>query len=326
MQNDAKHPFVVNDDGSVSFWISFNAAKHKGDAPDMQYRKLTLKASDTLSYSTVEVVPQDGSAEFSLTDANGNVKPTLTIYNHEPYTVQAKVTDTTNKMCDFLTTSSNVPGLSSDHWDYQKTHRGMSVDSSHPYVLTLNGQGVDRNGNGTYTFKFESWDGNNIQTFSMPITVVVAPQAGRYRNKVNGRFVTVEVNDPHANLMPESFVDDSTKALLSKAPSGDPHKKGVTYSWGVASGSHATPSKPSIDKLTNKEKALNLYMYVQRLAMAHLLILREICASMTKQSLSLHLRKSLKPQMEKSMLNPFAQMLMVAITWMYMPMRSLQFA
>ncbi|WP_276770473.1 sialoglycan-binding domain-containing protein, partial [Fannyhessea vaginae] len=252
VQNDAKHPFVVNDDGSVSFWISFNAAKHKNDRPDMQYRKLTLKASDTLSYSTVEVVPQDGSAEFSLTDANGNVKPTLTIYNHEPYTVQAKVTDTTNKMCDFLTTSSNVPGLSSDHWDYQKTHRGMSVDSSHPYVLTLNGQGVDRNGNGTYTFKFESWDGNNIQTFSMPITVVVAPQAGRYRNKVNGRFVTVEVNDPHANLTPERFVDDRTKALLSQAPSGDPHKKGVTYSWGVASGSHATPSKPSIDKLTNK--------------------------------------------------------------------------
>ena len=252
VQNDAKHPFVVNDDGSVSFWISFNAAKHKGDAPDMQYRKLTLKASDTLSYSTVEVVPQDGSAEFSLTDANGNVKPTLTIYNHEPYTVQAKVTDTTNKMSDFLTTSSNVPGLSSDHWDYQKTHRGMSVDSNHPYVLTLSGQGVNRDGNRTYTFKFESWDGNNIQTFSMPITVVVAPQAGRYRNKVNGRFVTVEVNDPHANLKPESFVDDSTKALLSKAPSGDPHKKGVTYSWGVASGSHATPSKPSIDKLTNK--------------------------------------------------------------------------
>ncbi|EGF23053.1 hypothetical protein HMPREF0091_11048, partial [Fannyhessea vaginae DSM 15829] len=252
VQNDAKHPFVVNDDGSVSFWISFNAAKHKGDAPDMQYRKLTLKASDTLSYTTVEVVPQDGSAEFSLTDANGNVKPTLTIYNHEPYTVQAKVTDTTNKMSDFLTTSSNVPGLSSDHWDYQKTHRGMSVDSSHPYVLTLNGQGVDRNGNRTYTFKFESWDGNNIQTFSMPITVVVAPQAGRYRNKVNGRFVTVEVNDPHANLTPERFVDDRTKALLSQAPSGDPHKKGVTYSWGVASGSHATPSKPSIDKLTNK--------------------------------------------------------------------------
>ena len=252
VQNDAKHPFVVNGDGSVSFWISFNAAKHKGDAPDMQYRKLTLKASDTLSYSTVEVVPQDGSAEFSLTDANGNVKPTLTIYNHEPYTVQAKVTDTTNKMSDFLTTSSNVPGLSSDHWDYQKTHRGMSVDSSHPYVLTLNGQGVDRNGNRTYTFKFESWDGNNIQTFSMPITVVVAPQAGRYRNKVNGRFVTVEVNDPHANLTPERFVDDRTKALLSQAPSGDPHKKGVTYSWGVASGSHATPSAPTIDKLTNK--------------------------------------------------------------------------
>lgn len=252
VQNDAKHPFVVNDDGSVSFWISFNAAKHKGDAPDMQYRKLTLKASDTLSYSTVEVVPQDGSAEFSLTDANGNVKPTLTIYNHEPYTVQAKVTDTTNKMSDFLTTSSNVPGLSSDHWDYQKTHRGMSVDSNHPYVLTLSGQGVNRDGNRTYTFKFESWDGNNIQTFSMPITVVVAPQAGRYRNKVNGRFVTVEVNDPHANLTPERFVDDRTKALLSQAPSGDPHKKGVTYSWGVASGSHVTPSKPSIDKLTNK--------------------------------------------------------------------------
>lgn len=252
VQNDAKHPFVVNDDGSVSFWISFNAAQHKNDRPDMQYRNLTLKASDTLSYSTVDLVPQDGSAEFSLTDANGNVKPTLTIYNHEPYTVQAKVTDTTNKMCDFLTTSSNVPGLSSDHWDYQKTHRGMSVDSSHPYVLTLNGQGVDRNGNRTYTFKFESWDGNNIQTFSMPITVVVAPQAGRYRNKVNGRFVTVEVNDPHANLTPERFVDDRTKALLSQAPSGDPHKKGVTYSWGVASGSHATPSKPSIDKLTNK--------------------------------------------------------------------------
>lgn len=252
VQNDAKHPFVVNDDGSVSFWISFNAAKHKGDAPDMQYRKLTLKASDTLSYSTVEVVPQDGSAEFSLTDANGNVKPTLTIYNHEPYTVQAKVTDTTNKMSDFLTTSSNVPGLSSDHWDYQKTHRGMSVDSNHPYVLTLSGQGVNRDGNRTYTFKFESWDGNNIQTFSMPITVVVAPQAGRYRNKVNGTLVTVEVNDPHANLTSERFVDDSTKALLSKAPSGDPHKKGVTYSWGVAPGSHATPSAPTIDKLTNK--------------------------------------------------------------------------
>lgn len=252
VQNDAKHPFVVNDDGSVSFWISFNAAKHKGDAPDMQYRKLTLKASDTLSYSTVEVVPQDGSAEFSLTDANGNVKPTLTIYNHEPYTVQAKVTDTTNKMSDFLTTSSNVPGLSSDHWDYQKTHRGMSVDSNHPYVLTLSGQGVNRDGNRTYTFKFESWDGNNIQTFSMPITVVVAPQAGRYRNKVNGRFVTVEVNDPHANLTPERFVDDRTKALLSQAPSGDSHKKGVTYSWGVAPGSHATPSAPTIDKLTNK--------------------------------------------------------------------------
>lgn len=252
VQNDAKHPFVVNDDGSVSFWISFNAAKHKGDAPDMQYRKLTLKASDTLSYSTVEVVPQDGSAEFSLTDANGNVKPTLTIYNHEPYTVQAKVTDTTNKMSDFLTTSSNVPGLSSDHWDYQKTHRGMSVDSNHPYVLTLSGQGVNRDGNRTYTFKFESWDGNNIQTFSMPITVVVAPQAGRYRNKVNGTLVTVEVNDPHANLTPERFVDDSAKALLSKAPSGDPHKKGVTYSWGVAPGSHATPSAPTIDKLTNK--------------------------------------------------------------------------
>lgn len=252
VQNDAKHPFVVNDDGSVSFWISFNAAKHKGDAPDMQYRKLTLKASDTLSYSTVEVVPQDGSAEFSLTDTNGNVKPTLTIYNHEPYTVQAKVTDTTNKMSDFLTTSSNVPGLSSDHWDYQKTHRGMSVDSNHPYVLTLSGQGVNRDGNRTYTFKFESWDGNNIQTFSMPITVVVAPQAGRYRNKVNGRLVTVEVNDPHARLTPERFVDDRTKALLSQAPSGDPHKKGVTYSWGVASGSHATPSAPTIDKLTNK--------------------------------------------------------------------------
>ncbi|EFO69723.1 putative phage head-tail adaptor [Lactobacillus iners LactinV 03V1-b] len=209
----------------------------------MQYRKLTLKPADTLSYTTIDIKPVDGSASFSLNSKNGAIDPTLTVYNHEPYQVKVNATDTTSKMNDFLTNGgTNVTGLSTDHNEYQKNHRGMQVDDKTPYVLTMNGQGLSKDGK-TYKIKFESWDGNDTKTVSQEVKVVVADQAGRYQNKVKGRTWTVEVNDKTADhLKPDNFVDDSTKAMLGKAPSGVAGKTGVTYTFknGVPAHDHVT--------------------------------------------------------------------------------------
>lgn len=229
---NGENGITVDNSGNVSFTIQFNAAKHKGDRANMQYRKLTLKPADTLSYTTIDIKPVDGSASFSLNSKNGAIDPTLTVYNHEPYQVKVNATDTTSKMNDFLTNSgTNVPNLTTDHIDYQKNHRGMQVDDKTPYVLTMNGQGLPKDGK-TYKIKFESWDGNDTKTMSQDVKVVVADQAGRYQNKVKGRTWTVEVNDKTSDhLKPDNFVDDSTKAMLGKAPSGVAGKTGVTYTF-----------------------------------------------------------------------------------------------
>lgn len=240
---NGENGITVNNSGNVSFTIQFNAAKHKGDRANMQYRKLTLKPADTLSYTTIDIKPVDGSASFSLNSKNGAIDPTLTVYNHEPYQVKVNATDTTSKMNDFLTNGgTNVTGLSTDHNEYQKNHRGMQVDDKTPYVLTMNGQGLSKDGK-TYKIKFESWDGNDTKTVSQEVKVVVADQAGRYQNKVKGRTWTVEVNDKTADhLKPDNFVDDSTKAMLGKAPSGVAGKTGVTYTFknGVPAHDHVT--------------------------------------------------------------------------------------
>lgn len=240
---NGENGITVDNSGNVSFTIQFNAAKHKGDRANMQYRKLTLKPADTLSYTTIDIKPVDGSASFSLNSKNGAIDPTLTVYNHEPYQVKVNATDTTSKMNDFLTNGgTNVTGLSTDHNEYQKNHRGMQVDDKTPYVLTMNGQGLSKDGK-TYKIKFESWDGNDTKTVSQEVKVVVADQAGRYQNKVKGRTWTVEVNDKTADhLKPDNFVDDSTKAMLGKAPSGVAGKTGVTYTFknGVPAHDHVT--------------------------------------------------------------------------------------
>lgn len=240
---NGENGITVDNSGNVSFTIQFNAAKKKGDRANMQYRNLTLKPADTLSYTTIDIKPVDGSASFSLNSKNGVIDPTLTIYNHEPYQVKVNATDTTSKMNDFLTNSgTNVPNLTTDHIDYQKNHRGMQVDDKTPYVLTMNGQGLPKDGK-TYKIKFESWDGNDTKTMSQDVKVVVADQAGRYQNKVKGRTWTVEVNDKTSDhLKPDNFVDDSTKAMLGKAPSGVAGKTGVTYTFknGVPAHDHVT--------------------------------------------------------------------------------------
>lgn len=240
---NGENGITVDNSGNVSFTIQFNAAKHKGDRANMQYRTLKLKPADTLSYTTIDIKPVDGSASFSLNSKNGVIDPTLTIYNHEPYQVKVNATDTTSKMNDFLTNGgTNVTGLSTDHNEYQKNHRGMQVDDKTPYVLTMNGQGLSKDGK-TYKIKFESWDGNDTKTVSQEVKVVVADQAGRYQNKVKGRTWTVEVNDKTADhLKPDNFVDDSTKAMLGKAPSGVAGKTGVTYTFknGVPAHDHVT--------------------------------------------------------------------------------------
>lgn len=240
---NGENGITVDNSGNVSFTIQFNAAKKKGDRANMQYRNLTLKPADTLSYTTIDIKPVDGSASFSLNSKNGVIDPTLTVYNHEPYQVKVNATDTTSKMNDFLTNGgTNVTGLSTDHQEYQKNHRGMHVDDKTPYVLTMNGQGLSKDGK-TYKIKFESWDGNDTKTVSQEVKVVVADQAGRYQNKVKGRTWTVEVNDKTADhLKPENFVDDSTKAMLGKAPSGVAGKTGVTYTFknGVPAHDHVT--------------------------------------------------------------------------------------
>lgn len=240
---NGENGITVDNSGNVSFTIQFNAAKKKGDRANMQYRNLTLKPADTLSYTTIDIKPVDGSASFSLNSKNGVIDPTLTIYNHEPYQVKVNATDTTSKMNDFLTNSgTNVPNLTTDHIDYQKNHRGMQVDDKTPYVLTMNGQGLPKDGK-TYKIKFESWDGNDTKTMSQEVKVVVADQAGRYQNKVKGRTWTVEVNDKTSDhLKPDNFVDDSTKAMLGKAPSGVAGKTGVTYTFknGVPAHDHVT--------------------------------------------------------------------------------------
>lgn len=240
---NGENGITVDNSGNVSFTIQFNAAKHKGDRANMQYRKLTLKPADTLSYTTIDIKPVDGSASFSLNSKNGAIDPTLTVYNHELYQVKVNATDTTSKMNDFLTNGgTNVTGLSTDHNEYQKNHRGMQVDDKTPYVLTMNGQGLSKDGK-TYKIKFESWDGNGTKTVSQEVKVVVADQAGRYQNKVKGRTWTVEVNDKTADhLKPDNFVDDSTKAMLGKAPSGVAGKTGVTYTFknGVPAHDHVT--------------------------------------------------------------------------------------
>ena len=240
---NGENGITVDNSGNVSFTIQFNAAKHKGDRANMQYRTLKLKPADTLSYTTIDIKPVDGSASFSLNSKNGVIDPTLTIYNHEPYQVKVNATDTTSKMNDFLTNGgTNVTGLSTDHNEYQKNHHGMQVDDKTPYVLTMNGQGLSKDGK-TYKIKFESWDGNDIKTVSQEVKVVVADQAGRYQNKVKGRTWTVEVNDKTADhLKPDNFVDDSTKAMLGKAPSGVAGKTGVTYTFknGVPAHDHVT--------------------------------------------------------------------------------------
>lgn len=240
---NGENGITVDNSGNVSFTIQFNAAKHKVDRANMQYRKLTLKPADTLSYTTIDIKPVDGSASFSLNSKNGAIDPTLTVYNHEPYQVKVNATDTTSKMNDFLTNGgTNVTGLSTDHNEYQKNHRGMQVDDKTPYVLTMNGQGLSKDGK-TYKIKFESWDGNDTKTVSQEVKVVVADQAGRYQNKVKGRTWTVEVNDKTADhLKPDNFVDDSTKAMLGKAPSGVAGKTGVTYTFknGVPAHDHVT--------------------------------------------------------------------------------------
>ncbi|MCT7792104.1 MAG: Rib/alpha-like domain-containing protein, partial [Lactobacillus iners] len=240
---NGENGITVDNSGNVSFTIQFNAAKHKGDRANMQYRTLKLKPADTLSYTTIDIKPVDGSASFSLNSKNGAIDPTLTVYNHEPYQVKVNATDTTSKMNDFLTNGgTNVTGLSTDHQEYQKNHRGMQVDDKTPYVLTMNGQGLLKDGK-TYKIKFESWDGNDTKTVSQEVKVVVADQAGRYQNKVKGRTWTVEVNDKTADhLKPENFVDDSTKAMLGKAPSGVAGKTGVTYTFknGVPAHDHVT--------------------------------------------------------------------------------------
>ncbi|MCT7886056.1 MAG: Rib/alpha-like domain-containing protein, partial [Lactobacillus iners] len=240
---NGENGITVDNSGNVSFTIQFNAAKHKGDRANMQYRKLTLKPADTLSYTTIDIKPVDGSASFSLNSKNGAIDPTLTVYNHEPYQVKVNATDTTSKMNDFLTNGgTNVPNLTTDHSEYQKNHRGMQVNDKTPYVLTMNGQGLSKDGK-TYKIKFESWDGNDTKTVSQEVKVVVADQAGRYQNKVKGRTWTVEVNDKIADhLKPDNFVDDSTKAMLGKAPSGVAGKTGVTYTFknGVPAHDHVT--------------------------------------------------------------------------------------
>lgn len=240
---NGENGITVDNSGNVSFTIRFNAAKHKCDRANMQYRTLKLKPADTLSYTTIDIKPVDGSASFSLNSKNGVIDPTLTIYNHEPYQVKVNATDTTSKMNDFLTNGgTNVTGLSTDHNEYQKNHRGMQVDDKTPYVLTMNGQGLSKDGK-TYKIKFESWDGNDTNTVSQEVKVVVADQAGRYQNKVKGRIWTVEVNDKTADhLKPDNFVDDSTKAMLGKAPSGVAGKTGVTYTFknGVPAHDHVT--------------------------------------------------------------------------------------
>lgn len=240
---NGENGITVDNSGNVSFTIQFNAAKHKDDRANMQYRTLKLKPADTLSYTTIDIKPVDGSASFSLNSKNGAIDPTLTVYNHEPYQVKVNATDTTSKMNDFLTSGgTNVPNLTTDHNDYQKNHRGMHVDDKTPYVLTMNGQGLSKDGK-TYKIKFESWDGNDTKTVSQEVKVVVADQAGRYQNKVKGRTWTVEVNDKIADhLKPENFVDDSTKAMLGKAPSGVAGKTGVTYTFknGVPAHDHVT--------------------------------------------------------------------------------------
>lgn len=240
---NGENGITVDNSGNVSFAIQFNAAKHKGDRANMQYRNLTLKPADTLSYTTIDIKPVDGSASFSLNSKNGVIDPTLTVYNHEPYQVKVNATDTTSKMNDFLTNGgTNVTGLSTDHQEYQKNHRGMHVDDKTPYVLTMNGQGLSKDGK-TYKIKFESWDGNDTKTVSQDVKVVVADQAGRYQNKVKGRTWTVEVNDKTSDhLKPDNFVDDSTKAMLGKAPSGVAGKTGVTYTFknGVPAHDHVT--------------------------------------------------------------------------------------
>lgn len=240
---NGENGITVDNSGNVSFTIQFNAAKHKGDRANMQYLTLKLKPADTLSYTTIDIKPVDGSASFSLNSKNGVIDPTLTIYNHEPYQVKVNATDTTSKMNDFLTNGgTNVTGLSTDHNEYQKNHRGMQVDDKTPYVLTMNGQGLSKDGK-TYKIKFESWDGNDTKTVSQEVKVVVADQAGRYQNKVKGRTWTVEVNDKTADhLKPDNFVDDSTKAMLGKAPSGVAGKTGVTYTFknGVPAHDHVT--------------------------------------------------------------------------------------
>lgn len=240
---NGENGITVDNSGNVSFTIQFNAAKHKGDRANMQYRKLTLKPADTLSYTTIDIKPVDGSASFSLNSKNGVIDPTLTVYNHEPYQVKVNATDTTSKMNDFLTNGgTNVTGLSTDHQEYHKNHRGMHVDDKTPYVLTMNGQGLSKDGK-TYKIKFESWDGNDTKTVSQEVKVVVADQAGRYQNKVKGRTWTVEVNDKTSDhLKPDNFVDDSTKAMLGKAPSGVAGKTGVTYTFknGVPAHDHVT--------------------------------------------------------------------------------------
>lgn len=240
---NGENGITVDNSGNVSFTIQFNAAKHKGDRANMQYRTLKLKPADTLSYTTIDIKPVDGSASFSLNSKNGAIDPTLTVYNHEPYQVKVNATDTTSKMNDFLTSGgTNVPNLTTDHNDYQKNHSGMQVDDKTPYVLTMNGQGLSKDGK-TYKIKFESWDGNDTKTVSQEVKVVVADQAGRYQNKVKGRTWTVEVNDKTADhLKPDNFVDDSTKAMLGKAPSGVAGKTGVTYTFknGVPAHDHVT--------------------------------------------------------------------------------------
>ena len=239
---NGENGITVDNSGNVSFTIQFNAAKHKGDRANMQYRKLTLKPADTLSYTTIDIKPVDGSASFSLNSKNGAIDPTLTVYNHEPYQVKVNATDTTSKMNDFLTNGgTNVTGLSTDHQEYQKNHRGMHVDDKKPYVLTMNGQGLSKDGK-TYKIKFESWDGNDTKTVSQEVKVVVADQAGRYQNKVKGRTWTVEVND-NVVLSPTDFVDAKTQALLKKAAND------VKYTWTTSDGKQ--PANNTVSTKTN---------------------------------------------------------------------------
>lgn len=239
---NGENGITVDNSGNVSFTIQFNAAKHKGDRANMQYRNLTLKPADTLSYTTIDIKPVDGSASFSLNSKNGVIDPTLTVYNHEPYQVKVNATDTTSKMNDFLTNGgTNVTGLSTDHQEYQKNHRGMHVDDKTPYVLTMNGQGLSKDGK-TYKIKFESWDGNDTKTVSQDVKVVVADQAGRYQNKVKGRTWTVEVND-NVVLSPTDFVDAKTQALLKKAAND------VKYTWTTSDGKQ--PANNTVSTKTN---------------------------------------------------------------------------